>query len=171
MKRHGSWFTITAVATLALSGCGAGGAGLASPSPSAAPFPMFTDGLLTYERVEQPDGGYVSMAALFVGTLTFENGCLRVGGNPLIFPADLTSWDGTTLTVSGLEYKVGDRMAAGGGQLHDVVLPAEVRERCGEHAPVLVGGVEADVPEPLLAPDLPPDEDRKSTRLNSSHWE
>ncbi|PXA72779.1 hypothetical protein CTB96_01355 [Cryobacterium arcticum] len=152
------WFTIATVATLALSGCGTGAAGLAGPSPSAAPFPMFTDGLLTYERVEQPGGGYVSMAALFVGTLTFENGCLRVGGDPLIFPADLTTWDGTTLTVDGLEYQVGDRMAAGGGQLHDVVLPAEVREHCGEHAPVLVGGVDAEVPDPLVAPDLPPDE-------------
>ena len=161
MKRQGYWFAIAAVATLALCGCGpgeAGSAGPASPGPSAAPFPMFTDGLLTYERVEQPGGGYVSMAALFVGTLTFENGCLRVGGDPLIFPADLTTWDGSTLTVDGVEYEVGDRMAVGGGQLHDVVLPAEVRERCGEHAPVLVGGVEEDVPEPLLAADLPPDD-------------
>jgi hypothetical protein len=147
---------LAAVLALALSGCSAGAA--AAPSPTATEIPMFTDGLLTYERVEQPGGGYVSMLALFTGTLTFENGCLRVGGDPFLFPADLTTWDGTTLTVDGLEFEVGDSMAAGGGQLHDVVLPAEVRKRCGEHAPVLVGSVQAEVPEPLVEADLPPDE-------------
>ena len=145
-----------AVLALALTGCSAGAA--AAPSPTATEFPMFTDGLLTYERVEQPGGGYVSMLALFTGTLTFENGCLLVGGDPFLFPADLTTWDGTTLTVGDLEYKVGDKMAAGGGVLHDTVLSQDIRDRCGDHSPVLVGGVQEEIPEPLLPPDLPTDE-------------
>ncbi|WEO78280.1 hypothetical protein BJQ94_04365 [Cryobacterium sp. SO2] len=147
---------LAAVLALALTGCAAGAA--AAPSPTATEFPMFTDGLLTYERVEQPGGGYVSMAALFVGTLTLENGCLLVGGDPFLFPADLTTWDGTTLTVDGLEYQVGDKLAAGGGVLHDTVLREDIRDRCGDRSPVLVGGVQEEIPEPLLPPDLPTDE-------------
>jgi hypothetical protein len=158
MKRHGIRLAIIAMVGLALAGCAAGRAGMAAtPSPSTAPFPIFTGGLLTYERVEQPGGGYASMLALFVGTLTFEDGCLLVGGDPFIFPADITAWDGTTLTVGGLTYRVGDKMAAGGGVLHDAVLPEEVRARCGDRSPVLVGGVQEEIPEPLLPPDLPPD--------------
>ena len=158
MKRFGLGLAITAVVTLTVSGCGVGGAGIA-PAPSPTPeFPMFTDGLLTYERVEQPGGGYFSMAALFVGTLAVENGCLLVDGSPYLFPADLTTWDGTTLTVDGLEYRVGDQIAAGGGMLHDTVLPKEIRDRCGDTPPVLVGGVQEEIPEPLGPPDLPTDE-------------
>jgi hypothetical protein len=157
MRRQRFGFAMAAVVTLALAGCGAGGGAAATPSPTPD-FPMFTDGVLTYERVEQPGGGYISMLALFVGTLTFENDCLLVGGDPFLFPADLTNWDGTTLTVDGLEYRVGDKMAAGGGVLHDTVLPKEIRDRCGDRSPVLVGGVQKDIPDPIGPPDLPTDE-------------
>jgi hypothetical protein len=157
MKRQHFGFAMVAVAALALAGCGAGGGSAATPSP-APDFPMFNDGVLTYERVEQPGGGYISMLALFVGTLTFENDCLLVGGDPFLFPADLTTWDGTTLTVEGLTYQVGDKMAAGGGVLHDTVLPKAIRDRCGDHSPVLVGGVQEEIPEPIGPPDLPTDE-------------
>jgi hypothetical protein len=157
MKRQHFGFAMVAVAALALAGCGAGGGSAATPSPTPD-FPMFNDGVLTYERVEQPGGGYFSFAALFVGTLTFENGCLLVGGDPYLFPADLTTWDGTTLTVDELDYQVGDTMAAGGGVLHDTVLPDDIRERCGDRSPVLVGGVQEEIPEPIGPPDLPTDE-------------
>ncbi|MBX0300768.1 hypothetical protein K2F54_12370 [Cryobacterium sp. 1639] len=156
MKRISRTISIVGLLALLLSGCSAPPA--AAPSPTDAEFPIFTDGVLTYERVEQPGGGYFSFTALFVGTLTFENGCLLVGGDPYLFPADLTSWDGTTLTVDGLEYQVGDKMAAGGGQLHDVVLPDEVRELCGENSPVLVGSVQEEIPDPIGPPDFPTDE-------------
>jgi hypothetical protein len=155
MKRHGLRSSIVAIMAVALSGCATGAGPASSPTPD---FPMFTDGLLTYERVEQPGGGYFSMAALFVGTLALENGCLLVDGSPYLFPADLTTWDGTTLTVGDLEYRVGDKIAAGGGMLPDTVLPKGIRDRCGDSPPVLVGGVQAEIPEPIGPPDLPADE-------------
>ena len=159
MKRTGFGLVISAVLTLSIAGCASGGSSTSVTSgPPAVSFPMFTDGLLTYERVEQPGGGYVSMMALFVGTLAFDNGCLLVDGDPYIFPADSTAWDGTTLTVEGMKYTVGDKIAAGGGALHDLVLPEEVRARCGDRSPVLVGGVEPEVPEPIAPADLPTDE-------------
>jgi hypothetical protein len=158
MKRQGVGFTIIAILGLALAGCATGRAGMAAtPSPSKAPFPIFTDGLLTYERVEQPGGGYASMLAAFAGTIGVENGCVLVDGSPYIFPAGLTEWDGTTLTVNGLEYRVGDQIAGGGGTLHDTVLPKEIQDRCGDRSPVLVGSVSAEIPEPVAPPDLPTD--------------
>jgi hypothetical protein len=158
MRRHGFGFALAALVTLVLAGCTTGGSGAAATSSPTPGSPAFNDGLLTYDRVEQPGGGYVSMLALFVGTLAFENGCLLVDGSPYLFPHGITTWDGTTLTVGDLEYSVGDKIAAGGGVLHDRVLPKEIRDRCGDSPPVLVGSVQEEIPEPIGPPDLPTDE-------------
>lgn len=103
--------------------------------------PAFSGGLLTYEPVKQSDGGYASGVALFMGTLSFENGCVLVDGAPFIFPAITTSWDGTTLTSSGEKFKVGDQISTGGSELESFTLPADALDHCGDLPPVLVGGV------------------------------
>lgn len=55
MNRTGSWLAIAAALTVVVSGCASGGSsGPITPSATASAFPMFTDGLLTYQPVEQP---------------------------------------------------------------------------------------------------------------------
>jgi len=84
------------------------------------------------------------MMARFVGTLSFENGCILVDGAPYIFPADVTTWDGTTLTVNGHTFVVGDEIIGGGGEWRDLELSDEIRDHCGDLPPWLVSGVEPE---------------------------
>ena len=81
------------------------------------------------------------MTAQMQGTLTFDNGCLLVDGSPVVFPADDTSWDGTTLTSSGNEFVVGDEIVLGGGTI-DRRLPANTPDQCGGSAPFYGWGAE-----------------------------
>jgi hypothetical protein len=101
---------------------------------------MYNDGLLTYDRVEQPGGGYAGMAALFEGLLTETNGCLGLDGAPYIFPSDATTWDGTTLTVNSHSFAVGDTVTVGGGELSGERLSPDIAADCGDSTPVLVTG-------------------------------
>lgn len=78
-----------------------------APEPTAGSTTNFTDGLLTYQLTNVGDTLAGHMTAQWEGTLTLENGCLLVGGIPMVFPADDTSWDGTTLTANGNEFVLG----------------------------------------------------------------
>lgn len=104
----------------------------------------FADGLLTYEQKVNADGTYISNLAQFTGILSFENGCVLVGGKPHVFPADGTSWDGTTLTVRGSEFVAGDELVGGGGGASDdTQMPDEALESCGDTVAFIVSGVDS----------------------------
>lgn len=63
----------------------------------------------------------------------------------MVFPADVTSWDGTTLTVNGFEYVVGDAIAVGGGQDSGTRVPENIPEQCGDLTPWYASGVNPNV--------------------------
>ena len=66
------------------------------------------------------------MLALSSGVLVFENGCLGLrDGTLLVFPDDSSSWDGSTLRYSGVDFRPGDEIGFGGGQSS---LTPELRE-------------------------------------------
>jgi hypothetical protein len=131
------------VSALALSGC-IPISDSASIETDPESFFTFSDGLLTYEQKVNADGSYFSNAARLAGTLSFENGCLLVGGEPHAFPADGTSWDGATLIVKGKEFVLGDELVGGGGGAPDgTELPDEALDRCGDDSLVfIVSGVD-----------------------------
>jgi hypothetical protein len=134
-----------------LAGCATSVGGENTPATNGAAtaadpgsFITFTDGLLTYEQKVNADGTYISPLAQFTGTLSFENGCVLVGGEPHVFPADGTSWDGTTLTVKGNEFVVGDELVGGGGgSSDDTQMPDEAVESCGDSVGFIVSSVDS----------------------------
>jgi hypothetical protein len=133
---------------LVLAGCATsvsgGTSAFHSAEPEAESFYMFADGLLTYEQKVNADGTYISPLAQFTGTLSFENGCVLVGGEPHVFPADGTSWDGTILTVRGNEFVVGDELiGGGGGPTGGTNLPDEAVDSCGDSVAFIVTGVDS----------------------------
>jgi hypothetical protein len=131
------------LSALALSGCTPTSNGAATDTDPES-FITFSDGLLTYEQKVNPDGSYISHAARTEGTLSFENGCVLVGGEPHAFPADGTNWDGTTLTVKGNKFVVGDRLVGGGGGAPDgTKVPDEALASCGDSLVFIVSGVDS----------------------------
>ncbi|TFC47788.1 MULTISPECIES: hypothetical protein [Cryobacterium] len=133
---------------LALSGCATtANDGMTTNGAAAETDPesfiTFTGGLLTYEQKVNADGSYITPMAQFTGTLSFENGCVLVGGKPHVSPADGTSWDGTTLTVKGKEFVVGDELVGGSGGASDGTnLPDEALASCGDSVAFIVTGVD-----------------------------
>lgn len=164
MKKILSCVVVSGLAALVLTGCAAAQATQIDPDgPAAAPkvgsTVVFADGLLTYERTKV-EGGYISNAALTTGTISLENGCLLVGGAPMVFPADISSWDGTTLTVNGQGFVVGDAITAGGGGGTGIRLPENTPDQCGGLAPWYASSVDTAT-EPLApaatSPTVRPD--------------
>lgn len=158
MKKIVSYVVVGGLAALVLSGCAAAQAAQVEPDgPSATPkagsTTVFEDGLLTYERTKV-DGGYISMMARTSGTISFENGCLLVDGAPMVFPADITSWDGTTLTVSGQDFVVGDEIVVGGGGI-SIRLPENTPDQCGGLTPFYASDLDT-ASEPLAPPAASP---------------
>ncbi len=66
------------------------------------------------------DGSYVGPAARNAGPLSFEDGCVRVGGYPIAV-ARPARWDGQTLTVGNASFALGDELVMGGGYETDRV--------------------------------------------------
>jgi hypothetical protein len=97
---------------IALSSCSQ--PSTSTPAPTAAPRMSFDDGLLTVQREPAADGSYVSSTARLAGPVSFEDGCVRVGGYPIVVPRP-ASWDGETLTVGDESYALGDELVMGGG--------------------------------------------------------
>ena len=142
MRKSALWIVSTGLAALALSGCATSADDAAAETPPES-FITFSDGLLTYDQPANADGSYTSNAARLSGTLSFENGCLLVGGEPVAFPADGTSWDGTTLTVKGNDFVAGDELVGGGGGAPDgTKLPDEALESCGDSLGFIISGIE-----------------------------
>jgi hypothetical protein len=142
MRKFALCVVSTGLAALALSGCATSTDGAAAETDPES-FLTFRDGLLTYEQKVNADGSYRSNTALLSGNLSFENGCLLVAGEPHAFPADGTSWDGTTLTIKGNEFVVGDELVGGGGGAPDgTKLPDEALDKCGDSLVFIVSGVD-----------------------------
>lgn len=150
MKKFALFLVGAGLSALALSDCATSASSGGTPTSNSAAgdtdpksFLTFRDGLLTYEQKVNADGSYTSNAARTAGTLSFENGCLLIGGEPHAFPAAGTSWDGTTLTVNGNEFVIGDRFVGGGGGAPDgTKLPDEALDRCGDLRVFIVSMVE-----------------------------
>jgi hypothetical protein len=141
MRKSALYVVCAGLTALALSGCATSPDSAGSETDSGS-FITFTDGLLTYEQKVNADGSYITPLAQFTGTLSFENGCVLVGGAPHVFPADGTSWDGTTLTVKGKEFDVGDQLVGGGGAPDGTKLPDEALASCGDSRAFIVSGVD-----------------------------
>lgn len=87
----------------ALAGCGFFGIG----DPGTVDGPVLT-------RPEDRSGG---LDAIVGGTLALDDGCLRLGGIPVLWPSG-TTWDAETSVVvlpSGDEASVGAEVTGGGG--------------------------------------------------------
>jgi hypothetical protein len=146
---EGQWMTnkfrtiVVVAALLALSGCAEDKPVPAVDSERSGSTMTFSDGLLTY--VPMNVGKYrVGMTAEFSGTLSLETGCLSIENEPLAFPREETTWDGTTLVVDGKEFVVGDEITVGGGGgFDDVKLPENTPDQCGGVTPFYVAVVEA----------------------------
>jgi hypothetical protein len=142
MRKSALFFVSAGLTALALSGCATfthSGDAATDPESSIT----FTGGLLTYEQKVNADGSYITPLAQFTGTLSYKDGCVLVGGEPHVFPADGTSWDGTTLTVRGREFVVGDQLIGGGGGAPDGnKLPDEALASCGDSVAFIVTGVD-----------------------------
>ncbi|WP_445441886.1 hypothetical protein [Clavibacter sp. km1a] len=89
-----------------------------TPSPTATPRMSFDDGLLTVEQDRAADGSHVSFTARLAGPLSFEDGCVRVGGVPVVVPRP-ASWDGGTLSVGDQSFALGDELEMVGGYAQD----------------------------------------------------
>jgi hypothetical protein len=103
-----------AVGAVVLALCGCAGATVDTPGATSTPRMSFDNGLLTVQTERTDDGSYVSSTARLAGPLSFEDGCVRVGGYPIAVrrPA---SWDGQTLTVGDGSFALGDELVMGGG--------------------------------------------------------
>jgi hypothetical protein len=139
-------FVGVGLAALVLTSCATAPAtqvesGGPAPEPTGGSTTTFADGLLTYQPTKVGES-FIGMSAQMEGTLTFENGCLLVGGAPMVFPADDTSWDGTTLTANGNKFVVGENINVGGGGI-DVKLPDNTPNQCGGLTPWYAWGAEA----------------------------
>jgi hypothetical protein len=99
---------------IALSSCSQPSTSTSTPGPTAAPRMSFDDGLLTVQREPAADGSHASSTARLAGPVSFEDGCVRVGGYPIVVPRP-ASWDGETLTVGDQSYALGDELVMGGG--------------------------------------------------------
>ncbi|MBG6060190.1 hypothetical protein IWX89_003664 [Cryobacterium sp. MP_M3] len=103
----------------------------------------FVEGLLTYELTMVGES-HIGLGAQYTGALSFENGCLLVAGAPFVFPREGTTWDGTTLSVNGHEFALGDQLTVGGGGgFDDLKLPDDARDRCGEETPIFVSTIDS----------------------------
>lgn len=112
---------------LALSGC----AGSTAGAPAASkPQMSYDDGLLTFELERAADGSYASNLARHEGRLSFDNGCVLVGGYPLAV-ARPASWDGEVLTIGDERFALGDELVMGGG-FRTERLPGQPDECSGE---------------------------------------
>jgi len=100
------------------------------------PTPPEPAGLLTYPL---PDD-WTGTAGLKVGTLVFVDNCVRFDDGAIpVFPDKLTTWDGTTLTFAGDEYRMGDEISLGGGSPAEggtVSIP--IAKTCGDGAIIIV---------------------------------
>jgi hypothetical protein len=96
----------------ALSGCA--GSTASTPAATATPQMSYDDGLLTFELERAADGSYASNAARYEGRLSFDAGCVLVGGHPLAV-ARPASWDGETLTIGDESFALGDELVMSGG--------------------------------------------------------
>ncbi|RII94896.1 hypothetical protein [Clavibacter californiensis] len=85
-----------------------------TPTPTATARMSFDDGLLTIQQYRAADGSYNSATARLAGPLSFEDGCIRVGGYTVVVPRPAT-WDGETLTVGDQSFTLGDELDMVGG--------------------------------------------------------
>jgi hypothetical protein len=101
------------------------------------PTPPEPTGLVTYPLPE----GWVGMAGLKDGTLAFIDNCVRFeDGDIPVFPDKLTTWDGTTLTFAGEEYRMGDEISLGGGSpVGGGTVSVPIPETCGNGIVIIVG--------------------------------
>ncbi|WP_414173044.1 hypothetical protein [Clavibacter tessellarius] len=83
-----------------------------TPTPTATARMSFDDGLLTVQQYRAADGSYNSATARLAGPLSFEDGCIRVGGYTVVVPRP-ASWDGKTLTVGEQSFALGDEPRPG----------------------------------------------------------
>jgi hypothetical protein len=116
------------VLLLAFSGCA--GSATSTPATTSTPKMSYDDGLLTFEIKRAPDGSYAASLLGGEGLLSFEDGCVRVGGYPLavVRPA---SWDGQTLTVGERSFALGDSLSMGGTYRTELI-PGQPDECTGE---------------------------------------
>jgi len=106
--------TVTALAVLTAAACVGQSAG--APSPSSG-LPVSVDGPVLIS--DEPEGQ--GSDAIVSGTLTFEAGCLRLGGMPVVWPHG-TTWDGRNQQVvlrDGSVARAGNRLRGGGGYHSD----------------------------------------------------
>ncbi|MDQ0744155.1 hypothetical protein QFZ62_001463 [Clavibacter sp. B3I6] len=97
---------------IAVSSCSQPSA--STPAPTATPRMSFDDGLLTVQQERAADGSHISATARLAGPLSFEDGCVRVGGVTVVVPRP-ASWDGETLTVGDQSFALGDELDMVGG--------------------------------------------------------
>lgn len=101
---------------------------LAGCSPAADP------GLATYPS--DPDPGYGRLMARNEGVLALVNGCVvLVNGSPaepttLVFPAEVTTFNGTAVTIRGKSFPLGTRVEMGGGTYGDMPSSWSVPATC-----------------------------------------
>ncbi|WP_104163216.1 hypothetical protein [Cryobacterium sp. N22] len=100
------------------------------------PTPPEPTGLVTYPLPED----WVGMAGLKVGTLAFVDNCVRFDdGDIPAFPDKLTTWDGTTLTFAGEEYRMGDEISLGGGSpVEGATVSIPIPKTCGNGIIIIV---------------------------------
>jgi hypothetical protein len=100
------------------------------------PTPPEPSGLVTYPLPKD----WVGMAGLKVGTLAFVDDCVRFDdGDIPVFPDKLTTWDGTTLTFAGEEYRMGDEISLGGGSpVEGGTVSTPIPQTCGDGIVIIV---------------------------------
>ena len=85
-----------------------GEAASSTSAPRASP-------VATYASGAQP------MLAAAEGTLELTDGCIMLSSDDAkmlpVFPAEEIEWDGETLSYQGRNYRPGDRIEVGGGQM------------------------------------------------------
>lgn len=93
---------LSAACAIGLAGC------TAASLPTSGPLAAYPS----------PEGG---MDALLEGTLRLQNGCLVITGDPGVwvpyFPAGSASWDGEVLRWNERDYRDGDQISIGGGEV------------------------------------------------------
>lgn len=104
------------------------GTALAGCSPAADPR------LATWQG--DPNSGYARLMARNEGVLAVVNGCVVLdngsNGDPttIVFPAEVTTFDGTAVTIRGKSFPLGTTVEMGGGTYGDMPSTWSVPATC-----------------------------------------